>query len=71
VGNENSQEAAGVRTNLYHTPYPEVPPSSIPLCKNILGGIRISYALFSFAYPPWLRAKTFRLIKSDMKMSSS
>jgi hypothetical protein len=31
VCNEHSQEAAGVRTNLYHIPYPGVPPSSIPL----------------------------------------
>ena len=30
-----------------------------------------SYALFSFAYPPCPRAKIFRLIKSEMKISSS
>jgi hypothetical protein len=34
-------------------------------------GITLSYGLFSFAYPPWLRAKIFRLIKSEMNISSS
>jgi hypothetical protein len=31
----------------------------------------LSYALFSFAYPPWPRAKICRLITSEMKSSSS
>jgi hypothetical protein len=34
-------------------------------------GITDSYGLFSFPYPPWPAAKRFRLIKSEMKISSS
>ena len=42
-----------------------------PRKERVKRGITLCYARFSFAYPPWSRAKTFRLIKSETNMSSS